>query len=140
MNLETEETTQITKANNEWVQSAEWSPDGEYVVVSKGRRNHKLFMYHKDGGGGFQLIKNPSALKAVEPAFSADGRYIYYAQRRGAWNYNAQLPQYQIGVYDRGKRPKCHHYFTLWFRFYPYAFRLMANGWFTAPAMKMRRV
>ena len=101
MDLETEETKQITKSPNEWVQSAEWSPDGEYVVVSKGRRNHKLFMYHKDGGGGFQLIKNPAALKAVEPAFSPDGRYIYYAQRRGAWNYNAQLPQYQIGVYDR---------------------------------------
>ncbi|MCO6360817.1 amidohydrolase family protein [Roseivirga pacifica] len=101
MELETEETTQITKGNNEWVQSAEWSPDGEYVVVTKGRRNLKLFMYHKNGGGGFQLIREPSNLKTIEPAFSADGRYIYYAQRRGAWNYNAQLPQYQIGVYDR---------------------------------------
>lgn len=101
MNLETEETTQITKGNNEWVQSAEWSPDGDYIVVSKGRRNHKLFIYHKDGGRGFQLIKNPSSLKAVEPAFSADGRFIYYAQRNGAWNYNAQLPQYQLAVYDR---------------------------------------
>lgn len=101
MDLETEETTQITKSNNEWVQSAEWSPDGEYVVVVKGRRNHKLFMYHKDGGGGFQLISSPGNLKVIEPAFSPDGRYIYYSQRFGAWNYNAQLPQYQIGVYDR---------------------------------------
>ncbi len=101
LKLESKETTQITKGNNEWVQSAEWSPDGEYVVVSKGRRNHKLFMYHKDGGGGFQLIKSPAGLKTVEPAFSADGRYIYYAQRNGAWNYNAQLPQYQIAMYDR---------------------------------------
>ena len=101
MNLETEETTQITKRQNEWVQSVEWSPDGDYVVVSKGRRNHKLFMYHKDGGGGFQLIKAPSGLKAIEPTFSHDGRYIYFSQRNGAWNYNAQLPQYQIGLYDR---------------------------------------
>lgn len=101
MDLETEETHQVTKSNNEWVQSAEWSPDGEYVVVSKGRRNHKLFMYHKDGGGGFQLIKNPTGLKTVEPTFSPDGRYIYYSQRFGAWNYNAQLPQYQLAMYDR---------------------------------------
>ncbi|WP_305983085.1 amidohydrolase family protein [Roseivirga thermotolerans] len=101
MNLETKEFTQITKGNNEWVQSAEWSPDGDYVVVSKGRRNLKLFMYHKDGGGGFQLIDEPSSLKVIEPAFSADGRYIYFSQRNGAWNYNAQLPQYQIGMYDR---------------------------------------
>ena len=32
---------------------------------------------------------------------SADGRYIYYSKRNGAWNYNAELPQYQLGVYDR---------------------------------------
>lgn len=101
MDLESEETTQITKSQNEWVQSADWSPDGEYVVVTKGRRNLKLFMYHKDGGGGFQLIKAPNNLKVIEPAFSSDGRYIYYSQRFGAWNYNAQLPQYQIGIYDR---------------------------------------
>ena len=37
----------------------------------------------------------------MEPAFSPDGRYIYYSQRTGAWNYNAQLPQYQVGMYDR---------------------------------------
>jgi Tol biopolymer transport system component len=101
MELATEETKQVTKGNNEWVQSAEWSPDGDYIVVAKGRRNHKLFMYHKDGGGGFQLIKAPAGLKTVEPTFSPDGRYIYYAQRNGAWNYNAQLPQYQLGMYDR---------------------------------------
>lgn len=101
MDLESKEFTQITKGNNEWVQSAEWSPDGDYIVVSKGRRNYKLFMYHKDGGGGFQLIDEPSSLKVIEPTFSPDGRYIYFSQRNGAWNYNAQLPQYQIGVYDR---------------------------------------
>ena len=101
MDLESEETKQITKSNNEWVQSADWSPDGDYIVAVKGRRNFKLFMYHKNGGDGFQLIKNPSNLKVSEPTFSPDGRYIYYSQRRGAWNYNAQLPQYQLGVYDR---------------------------------------
>ena len=58
-------------------------------------------MYHKDGGGGFQLIKQPNGLKTIEPTFSPDGRYIYYSRRNGAWNYNAQLPQYQIGTYDR---------------------------------------
>ncbi|NVJ48521.1 MAG: PD40 domain-containing protein, partial [Cytophagia bacterium] len=52
MDLENDEFKQVTKGNNEWVQSAEWSPDGDYVVVTKGRRNLKLFMYHKDGGGG----------------------------------------------------------------------------------------
>jgi len=101
MDLATKETKQITKSSNENMQSAEWSPDGDYIVVSRGRRNLKLFMYHKDGGGGFQLIKEPAGLKTVEPTFSPDGRYIYYSRRNGAWNYNAQLPQYQVAVYDR---------------------------------------
>lgn len=101
MELSSEETKQITKSQNEWFQSAEWSPDGEYIVVARGRRSHKLFMYHKDGGGGFQLIKAPAGLKTIEPTFSPDGRYIYYSRRNGAWNYNAQLPQYQIATYDR---------------------------------------
>lgn len=101
MELGSKETKQVTKSSNENFQSAEWSPDGEYLVVSRGRRNLKLHMYHKDGGGGFELIKEPAGLKTVEPAFSPDGRYIYYSRRNGAWNYNAQLPQYQIAIYDR---------------------------------------
>jgi Tol biopolymer transport system component/imidazolonepropionase-like amidohydrolase len=101
MDLEKGDSTQVTKGNNFNMQSAEWTPDGEYIVVSKGTRNLKLHMYHKDGGSGAQLIKKPDALKAVEPAFGSDERYIWFAQRRGAWQYNAQLPQYQLAIYDR---------------------------------------
>jgi len=101
MELGSKEFTQITKDNDKHYQSAEWTPDGNYIIASQGGRNLKLHMYHKDGGGGTQLIKEPNALKVVEPAFGADERYIWFAQRRSAWNYNAQLPQYQLGVYDR---------------------------------------
>ncbi|NER15205.1 amidohydrolase family protein [Leptobacterium flavescens] len=101
MNLATKETLQITKDKKGEAQSADWSPDGDYIAVSKGKRNLKLYMYHREGGGGAQLIKEPANLKVVEPAFSHDGRYIYYSRRFGGWNYNAQLPQYQIGTYDR---------------------------------------
>ncbi|WKZ59523.1 MAG: amidohydrolase family protein [Cyclobacteriaceae bacterium] len=99
--LDKKDSLQITKGNTDTYQSAEWTPDGNYVVVSKGRRNLKLFLYHKDGGGGAQLISKPDNLKVVEPAFGPDSRYIWFAQRIGAWNYNAQLPQYQLGTYDR---------------------------------------
>jgi Tol biopolymer transport system component len=99
--LDKKDSLQITKGNTDTYQSAEWAPDGNYVVVSKGRRNLKLFLYHKDGGGGAQLISKPDNLKVVEPAFGPDSRYIWFAQRIGAWNYNAQLPQYQLGTYDR---------------------------------------
>jgi Tol biopolymer transport system component/imidazolonepropionase-like amidohydrolase len=99
--LDLTDSLQITKGGNESVQSAEWSPDGNYIVVAKGRRNLKLFMFHKDGGGGAQLISKPDNLKTIEPAFSSDSRYIYFSRRSGAWNYNAILPQYQLGIYDR---------------------------------------
>ena len=100
MNLETEEFTQITEDDNQNYFSADWSPDGEYIVGARGRRNIKLHLYHREGGKGVQLLKEPENLKAIDPAFSPDGRSIYYSQRRGAWNYNAQLPQYQVGLYD----------------------------------------
>jgi Tol biopolymer transport system component/imidazolonepropionase-like amidohydrolase len=101
MDLEKGDSTQVTKGNTFNMQSAEWTPDGEYIVVSKGTRNLKLHMYHKDGGGGAQLIKKPANLKMVEPAFGPDERYIWFARRTGAWQYNAKFPQYQIATYDR---------------------------------------
>lgn len=99
--LDKKDSLQVTHGNTDNHQSAEWTPDGEYIVTSKGRLFMKLFLYHKDGGGGAQLISKPDGLKTIEPAFGPDGRYIWYSQRFGGWNYNAQLPQYQLSVYDR---------------------------------------
>jgi Tol biopolymer transport system component len=99
--LDRKDSLQITKGNTDNFQAAEWSPDGNYVVVSKGRRNLKLWLFHKDGGGGAQLITKPDNMKTIEPAFGNDNRYVYFSQRTGAWNYNAQLPQYQVALYDR---------------------------------------
>jgi Tol biopolymer transport system component/imidazolonepropionase-like amidohydrolase len=94
------EAKQITKDDDGYYQAAEWTPDGNYIVASKGIRTLKIFMYHKDGGGGIQLIKEPDALSTIEPAFGKDGRYMWFSQRRGSWDYNAQMPQYQIATYD----------------------------------------
>lgn len=101
MNLETEEMTQVTKGNDNRYPSAEWTPNGKYIVAAKGGLTNKLWLYHKDGGTGVPLIEEPENLKTIDPEVSPDGRFIYYSRRMGAWNYNAQLPQYQIGVYDR---------------------------------------
>ena len=101
INLETEEEHKFAGDENDEMVNAAWSPDGDYAVVSRGRRNFKLWLYHKDGGRGIKLIDPSSSFKAIDPTFGPDGRYIYYSQRNGAWNYNAQFPQYSIGVYDR---------------------------------------
>ena len=103
---EKEDTLQVTIGDTSKMQAAAWSPDGNYVAVSKGSRNFKLHIYHREGGGGTQLIDKPDNLKISEPKFSSDGRYIWFSQRTGAWQYNARMPQYQLGTYDRedGKR------------------------------------
>ncbi len=98
---EKKDTVQLTSDNNQYFPSACWTPDGDYIIYGKGRRNIKLFIVHRKGGGGTQLIDGPPFLKMIDPAVSADGRYVYYSQRRGAWNYNAQMPQYELGIYDR---------------------------------------
>jgi Tol biopolymer transport system component len=84
--------------------SPEWTPDGEYLVVSRQAPMEgleKLWLYHKRGGIGLNMTPGPGALRLLGPAFGADDRYVWYGQRSGAWSYNAVLPQYQIGVYDR---------------------------------------
>ncbi|MFY7900208.1 MAG: amidohydrolase family protein [Chitinophagaceae bacterium] len=101
IDTEKKDTVQLTADQNQYFPSACWTPDGNYIVYSKGRRVPKLFMVHKKGGSGTQLIDAPAALKTIDPATSADGKKIYYSYRIGAWNYNAKLPQYQIGMYDR---------------------------------------
>ena len=101
IDLEKKDTLQLTKEKNQEFPSAAWTPDGNYIVYAKGRNLPKLFMMHKNGGGGIQLTDQPVPLKTIDPAVSPDGRYIYYSSRNGAWNYNAQLPQYELGRYDR---------------------------------------
>jgi Tol biopolymer transport system component len=99
--LDKSDSVQVSKGNTDHYQSAEWTPDGNFVVGSRGVRMLKLWLFHKDGGSGAQLISKPDNLKTVEPSFGPDTRYIWFSQRTGAWNYNAQLPQYQLATYDR---------------------------------------
>jgi len=102
INLEdTSEVTQVTKGKGSGYASGEWTPDGEYIIGAKGKGTPKLWIYHKDGGSGTSIISSPGNLKTTDPAVSHDGRYIYFSQRSGSWDYNAQFPQYQIGRYDR---------------------------------------
>ena len=103
IDLEKKDTVALTDDNNQNFPGAVYTPDGNYIVYTKGRRNTKLYLMHKNGGAGTQLISMPLTLKTIDPAVSADGRYIYYSARNGAWAYNAMLPQYSIGVYDREK-------------------------------------
>ncbi|HEY7409594.1 MAG TPA: amidohydrolase family protein [Vicinamibacteria bacterium] len=92
--------------------SPAWTPDGQYVVVSRattGMPTMELWMYHVKGGGGLQVTKakaKPDALKnqqhnALGVAASPDGRFLYYARRMGGFEYNTSFPMWQVARRDR---------------------------------------
>ncbi len=105
MSLDGTDTVQVTKGASNRTESPDWSPDGDYIVASKGGFRGgglpKLSLYHVDGGSGVQLIGEPDNLKTLGAAFDPSGRSIWYARRNSDWTYNAQFPQYQLAVYDR---------------------------------------
>jgi Tol biopolymer transport system component len=98
------EPTQLSKGVGSRFLSPEWMPDGRYVVVSRAaprRGLEKLWLYHTGGGTGLEMVGGPPVQRLMGPAVGPDGRYVWYAQRNGSWEYNAILPQYQLWVYDR---------------------------------------
>ena len=111
IDVATRQTKQITRGKNNRYRSPEWTPDGNYIVVARAQSPigpSKLIMVHKDAGAGTQLIRDPQPMLAgtfpvstLGAAFGKDERYIWFAQRSAAWEYNAGLPQYQIMTFDR---------------------------------------
>ena len=87
-----------------------WTPDGEYVAGRKhftsGRSlgAGEIWLYHKSGGSGVQMVERPNDQKDLgEPAFSPDGRYLYYsldATPGGVFQYNKD-PNTEIYVIRR---------------------------------------
>jgi Tol biopolymer transport system component len=104
MDLQGGDLTRVTSGEEHIYTSPEWTPDGEYVVAS---RTHglggtaKLWLFHRNGGSGIQLISEPENLKTLGAAFGPDPRFIWFAEATGDWQYNASLPRYQLAVFDR---------------------------------------
>lgn len=106
------DTVQITTGNTNSYESPVWTPDGKYIIASRGT---KLWMFPEGGGTGIQLIRDAAGPRApgagggaapdVEreegPAFGKDARYLWFAQRRGSWVYNTPLGDYDLMQYDR---------------------------------------
>jgi Tol biopolymer transport system component/imidazolonepropionase-like amidohydrolase len=87
MKTDGSEQTAVTKETFRLLNSPAWSPDGNFIVARKhftGTRSlgaGEVWMYHKSGGNGVQLTKRPNEQKDLgEPAFSPDGRYVYFSQ------------------------------------------------------------
>jgi len=95
------DTVQVTRGKDEMYLSPTFTPDGNYVVVSKGSRAQKPWLYHVKGGTGAALFTEPENLRVTGLAFGPEERFLWFAERTGGWQYNAAFPQYQLSVYDR---------------------------------------
>jgi imidazolonepropionase-like amidohydrolase/Tol biopolymer transport system component len=80
---------QITKEDFRLLNQADWTPDGNYIVArkhftsSRSLGSGEMWLYHRGGadkGGGVQMTKARTKQKDTnEPAFSPDGRYLYFS-------------------------------------------------------------
>lgn len=99
LSLDLTDTTQLTRGKHDRYTSPEWTPDGDYIVATKG---NKLHMWHRDGGAGVQLISEPGNLLTLGAAFGADDRFIWMSTLScGRAAYNASMNLYNLAVYDR---------------------------------------
>jgi imidazolonepropionase-like amidohydrolase/Tol biopolymer transport system component len=78
---------QVTKESFRLLNSPVWTPDGQYIAARKHFTSTRslgageIWLYHRTGGDGLQMVKRPNDQKDIgEPAFSPDGRYLYYSQ------------------------------------------------------------
>ncbi|QJR81473.1 amidohydrolase family protein [Alteromonas pelagimontana] len=81
---------QVSQEKNNLIHSPKWSPDGNYLVATKGIMSSRsipageIWMFHKAGSDGLQIKARehgPSDQQNIaDPVFSADGRYIYYTK------------------------------------------------------------
>lgn len=71
----------------DYVQASQpaWTPDGKYIVVRRetvrpdgGDDGEGLWMYHRDGGNGVELVGDDGDGSPAWPTISDDGRYLYY--------------------------------------------------------------
>ncbi|MBE8167220.1 MAG: hypothetical protein HAW66_02470 [Shewanella sp.] len=77
----------VTDETFRLLNSPAWSPDSQYLVARKhftsGRSlgAGEVWLYHVAGGKGVKLTERPNDQKDLgEPAYSPDGRYIYFSQ------------------------------------------------------------
>ncbi|MBW3618458.1 MAG: amidohydrolase family protein [Proteobacteria bacterium] len=115
MNRDGTNPKQVSKETFRLPNQPSWSPDSEYIVARKhftSRRSlgaGEMWMYHRAGGEGVQLTKKRTDQKdSGEPAFSPDGRYLYFSDDAtpGAVFEYSKDPNSQIYVIQRLDRQK----------------------------------
>ncbi|MGL4614946.1 MAG: TolB family protein, partial [Shewanella sp.] len=87
MNADGSNPRTVTSETFRLLNSPAWSPDSQYIVgrkhftASRSLGAGEVWLYHVAGGEGVKLTERPNDEKDLgEPAYSPDGRYIYFSQ------------------------------------------------------------
>lgn len=96
----------VTAEREHLLHNPAWSPDGQFIAARKAYVSTRsipagsIWMYHHAGGTGVELVARlngeQSQKNIAEPAFSPDGRYLYYSQDMTpgvVWQYNKDANQ-----------------------------------------------
>ena len=117
LSLDKRDTVQLTTGKTNRYYSPVFTPDGKYVIATKGSR---LFIYDIEGGTGEELVRAeperrrlrvawPRRPGGAETRFGSFRRHLRRRpavrggspQRRGSFMYNTPLSDYSLAVYDR---------------------------------------
>jgi len=98
----------VSQEKTSTVSAPAWSPDGQYLVGRKRITDMssigtvELWMWHVQGGQGVALTKRDEQPEAADPAFSPDGRFVYFSARDSRYRYDRNVYEgiWQIKRYD----------------------------------------
>ncbi len=101
MNADGSDPVQITKETSNTIHTPTWSPDGQYLAVTRGVMSSRsiaageIWIYHHTGGSGTKVKSGSfgafNQKNITDPKFSPDGKYLYYTQditSGRVWQYN----------------------------------------------------
>ena len=101
----------VSDETDDLLGSPAWSPDSNYIVVRKygpypGGTDYlrwtSLWLFHKDGGKGIELVKGKGDTQMSSgAAFSPDGKLVYFSSHPGAYKYNVDLGRFQVYTFNR---------------------------------------
>ncbi|MFO7763349.1 MAG: amidohydrolase family protein [Wenzhouxiangellaceae bacterium] len=106
MSTDGDDLRQVTDESEQLLHNPAWTPDGDFIAARKGYVSRRsipagsIWLYHRNGGDGVELVERlhgeQSQKNIAEPAFSPDGRHLFYSQDTTggtAWEYNKDANQ-----------------------------------------------